>query len=229
MNRSEWLEELKPLLCHPSMKGVGLDTFYQKTFDFNNDLRIPAVLVCLLADVQFHIWNGEIVNKGLSLLMVRRGFEVGALQGVWSMVAGVREILSSKECISAETLTILGALKEIGEETGIPVSMIEDEVVSIGSFLQTNPQKREQGFVNEIVCANVKSGITPAIQLCHEHTGAVWVPLESIREYYNNPQCLQDKERKKDFVVLKHIIKDGMAENTQEKIFKALIAHLYKE
>jgi len=216
-------------MCHPSMDRVLLNDVSSKTFDFKNDLRIPAVLVCLVTEVQYRIWNGSIVNQGLSLLMMRRGFEVGALPGVWSMIAGVRDFVSSEGSVSVHTLSILSALKEIEEETGIPVTMLEDEVVSIGCFLQPNPDKPEQSFVNVVVFARVKPGLTPAIHLCHEHTGAVWVPIESIREFCNNHQRFEDekdKENKKKHPVLTQIVKDCVAQNMREEVLRMLLTHL---
>ena len=207
-------------MCHPSMDRVLLNDVSSMTFDFKNDIRIPAVLVCLVTEVQYRIWNGNIVNQGLSLLMMRRGFEVGALPGVWSMIAGVRDIVSREGCVPVHTLSIMNALKEIEEETGIPVTMLEDETVTIGNFLQPNPAKPEQCFYNVVVCASIKPGVTPGIRLCHEHTGAVWIPVKSIRDYLTNSQSLEQHR------VLGQVIKDGMAPNTQEVVLPMLLNHL---
>ena len=235
MERNELEKEMASLMSHPSVSGVQLGDVFSKTFDFKNDMRIPAVLVCLLADVQFRIWNGTIVNKGLSLLMMRRGFELGALPGVWSMIAGVRDYSSSEGKVSTQKLTIMNALKEVEEETGISASMLEDEVIIMGNFLQPNPTNPQQGFVNVVVCARLKPGLTPGIRLCHEHTGAVWVSIDSIREFQNWSNSLSGRvctfigkyfktifKFLKINKILQQVLVDGMAPNMEEKVFRML-------
>lgn len=229
MDRNEWLAKTTPLMSHPRMDGVSLEDVSCKKYDFDRNRWIPAVLVCLVTERQYCIWNGTVINGGLSLLMMRRGFEVGAITGVWSMIAGIRDLVSSKGSISVHSLSILTVLKEIGGETGIPVTKLEDEIFSMGSFHQINPENSEQWFVNEVFFARVKPGLTPGILLCHEHSGAVWVPIESIREFCNNPLRFEDEkdvENKKNHPVLSQVVKDGMAPNMREVVFPTLLNYL---
>lgn len=220
MDRRAWEAKISTLLCHPSVSGINVEDIFSRQFDFKNDKRIPAELVCLIADVRYNIWDGSIVNKGPSLLFLRRGFEVGAFPGVWSTIDGVRDIESIEDSVPNNYLSIITVLEEIVEETGIPVSMIEDSIVYIGNFFQPNPDKEGFGFENQVHVAHVKEGgLTPPIQLCYEHTGAVWIPLEVLKEdheeflhmYYGG--------------AYDQIKRDGLAPN-MDKVLGMLFTHL---
>lgn len=62
-------------------------------FDFETDLVIPVVLVFVIR----HIESVGCVNNGPEVLFLRRSFDVGAMQGQWSPVAGVDDWLSKEE------------------------------------------------------------------------------------------------------------------------------------
>jgi hypothetical protein len=174
-----------------------IEEFECQTVDFKNDMRIPVLIVYVTCNYSFEVFGGQIKEKGSSVLLLRRGFNVAAMPGLWSVVAGVDDVIDER--LMELERQQLRVLDEIRTEAGI-----SDESVIYTSLIgrrdQPNPSNPKQIFEQSLFWVEVEP--MKRVSLDYEHTGAIFVPISVIREYLDTG-ATEDKE-------LLVILKDGV-------------------
>jgi hypothetical protein len=173
------------------------ENFQCMNVDFAKDMRIPVLIVYVTCDYSFEVFGGRIIKKGPSVLLLRRGFNVGAMPGLWSVIAGVDDIVDRRLINQAGQR--LRVVDEITTESGISPEAIED-LICIGHRDQPNPSNPEQVFGQTLYWAEVNP--VDRVSLDYEHTGAIFVPIRVIGEYLDTGTT-EDKE-------LSVILNDGV-------------------
>lgn len=182
-------------IFHPSTGRM--EEFVCRNFDFAIAGRMPVLIVYVTCDYSFEVFGGRIIEKGPCVLLLRRGFSVGAMPGLWSVVAGVDDIIDPR------LMPFLGkeirVVDEISDETGISYGNIIN-LSHIGERDQPNSSKPDQIFEQFHYWAKVNPVKT--VSLNYEHTGAIWVPIQVIGKYLETG-ATEDKE-------LQTILRDGV-------------------
>lgn len=146
-----------------------------KWYDFANpnvDPDIPVVLAFVTREVE-HKRKGYV--PGPELLLVRRGFLVGAMQGLWSPVAGVDDHYDENQDVA----TRRSLVDELDEEVGINESSIS-VLHKFGENRFSDPQIKGRTWVQNLfhVQANVHT-----VTVDWENMGAVWVPVSAASDF----------------------------------------------
>ena len=73
-----------------------------------------------------------------------------------------------------------------------------------------NPQREWQTFDLSVFYAHLTAEITPPITLSYEHTGAVWVTLDTVRDFLEAPVT---SDSWKQDPVFDQVLRDKIAPN----------------
>ena len=168
-----------------------------QTVDFVTDMRIPVLIIYVTCNYSFEIFGGHIIERGPSVLLLRRGFNVSAMPGLWSVVAGVDDIVDTRfNAIERQEIRVVN---EISEESGIPYEGIR-KLILMAYRDQPNASNQGQIFRQSLYWVEVDP--VKRVSLDYEHTGAIFVPIRVIEEYLETG-ATEDKE-------LSVILKDGV-------------------
>jgi hypothetical protein len=165
------LQEYSDIIVTPT----GPQEVQCRTFDFVTATEIPVLIGYLTCDYSFTVFGGRVINKGRSVLLLRRGFNVSVMVGQWSINAGMDDIIDQR--FTPEECRELRAFDEVVDETGIEPGMITS-FTCIGQRNQPNPDRVVQSFSQTLFWAEAQP--IDRIALCYEHTGAIWVPIKVI-------------------------------------------------
>ncbi len=183
--------------------------------------RLPVVLGFVVTHYSYPVFGGQTRDLGQCVLLLRRGFGLYSMPGLWSVVAGFDDIV--KPChadggdLNPIELRELRMFNETQTETGIPPEDIE-RIVEFGVRDQPNLGMPGQLFVQHLMCVTVKSVPNRRPVLDWEHTGAVFVPVASIRNALLDPRAQRSE-------VLGMVVKDGVVPGFWEGM-ELLCAHL---
>lgn len=150
-----------------------------KWYNFGNpevDPEIPVVLGFVTRDFTYPF--GE--QPGAELLLLRRSFRVGAMQGYWTPVAGVDDFVATEEKGDADT-TKLSMIDEFCDEIGLNVEPEEITLFAANDY----PDPVMEGRVWKQQLFHVHKKIDK-VTIDWESTGAIWIPLTAIDALVNN-------------------------------------------